>query len=58
MLDRGIVVGPEHHAGRYRVYGVFSRAPFGRDAIRGAFDEVRLTAGPDTAVVVTELVVR
>jgi hypothetical protein len=58
VLDQTIVLGPEHPAGAYQVYGVFSNAPLGRAAIRDAFDPVRMTAGAGTAVVSAEIVVR
>ena len=58
VLDRTIVLGPEHPAGTYQIYGVFSNAPLGRAAIRDAFDPARMTAGAGTAVVSQELVVR
>jgi hypothetical protein len=58
VLERGIVLGSEHPAGKYRVYGVFSTAPFTRATIRSAFDVERLTAGVGTTVVTTEFEVR
>jgi hypothetical protein len=58
ILDRSVVLGPEHPAGAYRVYGVFSKAPLTRSAIRDAFDPSHLTAGEGTQVVSTDLVVR
>ncbi|NVB81734.1 MAG: hypothetical protein HOV81_25290 [Kofleriaceae bacterium] len=58
VLDRGIVIGSEHPAGTYRVYGVFSTEPLSRKEIRDRFDDVHVTAGPGTSVVVQELVVR
>jgi hypothetical protein len=58
VLDRSIVLGPEHPAGTYTIYGVFSNAPLPRAAIRDAFDPVHMTAGSGTAVVSEEIVVR
>ena len=58
VVDRTIVLGPEHPAGTYEIYGVFSNAPLGRTAIRTGFDPVRMTAGAATAVVSEEIVVR
>ena len=58
VLDRGIVLGEDHPAGTYRVYGVFSREPLTRAAIRGAFDATRLTAGTGTEVVTGDVEVR
>ena len=58
ILDRSVVLGPEHAAGTYRVYGVFSKAPLTRAEIRDAFDPTKLTAGEGTKVVTTDLVVR
>ena len=55
VLDRGIVLGDEHPAGTYHVYGVFSNAPLTRAAIRDAFDAEHLTAGEGTAVVAADL---
>jgi hypothetical protein len=54
VLDRGIVLGPEHAAGTYRIYGVFSTTPLTRATIRATFDPVKLTAG-DAAVVTSDL---
>lgn len=54
VLDRGVVLGPEHTAGTYRIYGVFSTTPLTRAAIRTTFDPVKLTAG-DAAVVTSDL---
>jgi hypothetical protein len=58
VLDRSIVLGPEHVAGPYQIYGVFSNAPLARAAIRDAFDPVRMTAGAGTAVVREAMVVQ
>jgi hypothetical protein len=58
ILDRTVVLGPEHPAGTYQVYGVFSKSPLTRSAIRDAFDPTNLTAGEGTKVVSTDLVVR
>lgn len=58
VLDQGIVLGDEHQPGTYRVYGVFSREPLTRDAIKAQFDDTALSAGPNTKVIATELVVR
>ena len=55
VLDQGIVLGAEHAAGHYRVYGVFSQAPLTRAAIRDAFDAEHLTAGVATSVVAADL---
>ena len=52
------MLGPEHPAGTYHVYGVFSNVPLTRSAIRDAFDPTNLTAGEGTKVVTTDLVVR
>ncbi len=57
VLDRGIVLGEEHAAGSYRVYGVFSRAPLTREMIRAGFDEPHHAAGPDTTVITADLVI-
>jgi hypothetical protein len=58
VLDRGIVIGSEHPAGTYKVFGVFSTEPLSRKDLRDRFDDVHVTAGPGTSVVVQELVVR
>jgi hypothetical protein len=58
LLDQSIVIGDDHPAGAYRVYGVFSREPLTRAQIRTAFDESLRTAGPGTQVIETEIVVR
>jgi hypothetical protein len=58
VLDRGIVIGNEHPAGTYRVFGVFSNEPLSRAQIRDRFDEAQLSAGPGTTVTAQELVVR
>lgn len=58
VLDQGIVLGDEHQPGTYRVYGVFSHEPLTRDAIKAQFDDTALSAGPNTKVIATELVVR
>jgi hypothetical protein len=58
VLDRGIVLGEDHPAGSYRVYGVFSREPLARATIRDAFDATRLTAGVGTEVVTSDVEVR
>jgi hypothetical protein len=58
ILDRSVVLGPEHAAGTYHVYGVFSNVPLTRSAIRDAFDPTNLTAGEGTKVVTTDVVVR
>lgn len=58
VLDRGIVLGAEHPAGTYHVYGVFSRTPLTRVALRDAFDATRLTAGSGTAVVTADVEIR
>lgn len=58
VLARTIVFGPEHRPGRYTVYGVYSGKPLSREAIKARFDPMQPTAGPDTKVVVTELVVQ
>jgi len=38
VLDRGIVIGPEHAPGTYRVYAVFSNEPLTRQQIRERFE--------------------
>ena len=58
VLDRSVVLGPEHAPGTYRVYGIFSNAPLTRSAIRAAFDPKTRSAGEGTLVVATEVVVR
>ena len=58
VLDRGIVLGAEHPAGAYRIYGVFSSTPLTRGAIRDAFDPAKLTAGSGTTVVPSDIEVR
>ena len=58
VLGDGIMLGAEHGTGRIRIFGVFSRAPLTREAIRTSFDETRASAGPDTQVIATEVVVR
>jgi hypothetical protein len=62
VLATGIVLDEVHGHGTYRVYGVFSRAPLARAEIRARFqpeaDGAAASAGPETAVVVRELVVR
>lgn len=58
VLDRGIVLGDDHPAGTYRVYGVFSRAPLTRANIRDAFDATHLSAGAGTEVVTADVEVR
>jgi hypothetical protein len=58
VLDRTVVLGAEHPAGRYRIYGVFSHEPLTRAAIRDAFEPAALTAGEGTEVVTTDVEVR
>jgi hypothetical protein len=58
VLDHGIVIGGEHFAGTYRVFGVFSNEPLSRAQIRERFDAERVIAGPGTSVIEQELVVR
>jgi hypothetical protein len=58
VLDRGVVLGGEHDAGTYRVFGVFSNAPLTRAQLRARFDDERRTAGPGTEVVERELIIR
>ena len=58
VLEQGIVLGSEHSAGTYRVFGVFSNEPLSRAQIRDRFDPARVTAGAGTSVVEQELVVR
>ena len=58
VLDQGIVLGREHAAGTYRVFGVFSNEPLTRAQIRERFDDQALTAGPGTSVIEQELVIR
>jgi hypothetical protein len=53
VLDRGVELDAP---GTYRIYGVFSRDPLTREQIRERFDEH--TAGPDTAIVTTDLELR
>ena len=36
VLDAGILLGPEHPPGRYRIVGVFSPRPLSRDQVREA----------------------
>jgi hypothetical protein len=42
VLNRGIVLGPEHAAGTYHVYGVFSNEPLTREQIRARFENNKL----------------
>ena len=58
VLDQGIVIGNEHAAGTYRVFGVFSNEPLTRAQLRDRFDDKQLTAGPATRVVEQKLVVQ
>jgi hypothetical protein len=58
IVDRSVVLGSEHPPGTYHVYGVFSKLPLTRSAIRDAFDPAALTAGDGTKVVSTQVVVR
>lgn len=58
VFERSAVLGVEHPAGTYRVYGVFSTRPLSRDEIRASFDPQHRTAGAGTAVVERELVVQ
>jgi hypothetical protein len=58
ILDQSIIIDADHPAGTYHVYGVFSREPLTRTGIRDAFDDTLRSAGPNTAVIETELVVR
>ena len=58
VLEHGIVIGAEHAAGTYRVFGVFSHEPLSRAQIRERFDPAGVTAGPGTSVIEQELVVR
>lgn len=58
VIQRGIVIGSEHSAGTYRVFGVFSNEPLSRAQIRERFDRTRVTAGPGTTVIEQELVVQ
>jgi hypothetical protein len=34
LLKKGIVIGNEHHIGRYRVFGVFSESPLSVEMMR------------------------
>lgn len=58
VVDRGIVIGPEHAAGTYRVFGVFSAEPLTRAQLRDRFDPAHLTAGPGAQVRTTEVEIR
>jgi hypothetical protein len=58
VLDHGVVIGSEHPAGTYRLFGVFSNEPLTRAQIRERFDAEHVTAGPGTSVIEQQLVVR
>jgi hypothetical protein len=57
VLDRAVELG-DHGPGEYRVYGVFSLEPLGREAIRDRFVDGAADLGPGTRVITRELVVR
>ena len=57
ILGVAITLGADHPPGAYRVFGVFSHAPLARDALRDRFDPAALSAGPNTRVIATEVVV-
>ena len=57
VLEQGIVLGAEHPAGHYVVFGVFSNAPLTRAAIRDGFVESSRTL-PGANVVTAELEVQ
>ncbi|CAN5812947.1 hypothetical protein BH11MYX2_BH11MYX2_24650 [soil metagenome] len=52
ILGEGVTLGSEHPSGTYRLFGVFSRVPLTRAALKNQFDPDGLFAGPDTKVVV------
>ena len=58
VLADAVVIGDEHAPGTYRVYGVFSHVPLGRDAIKALFDETGKVTAKDVAVLEKELVIR
>ena len=59
VLADAIAIGDEHAPGTYRVYGVFSYAPLGRDQIKALFDDAgHVKADPKITVVEKELVIR
>jgi hypothetical protein len=51
VLDRAVLLGPEHLPGRYEVFGVFTRRPFTRA-------EIKLALGDDLAGSAEAIVLR
>ncbi|MDQ3338842.1 MAG: hypothetical protein M4D80_27065 [Myxococcota bacterium] len=59
VLDETVLLGDEHAAGTYRVYGVLSQTPLDRDGIKALFDDTgRVRATPGVEVIEKELVVQ
>lgn len=50
VLSKGIKLGPEHPAGTYQVFGVFSDAPLSRDEIKALFGS-RFEVKPGRAII-------
>ena len=50
LLDRAVLLGPEHLPGHYEVYGVFSRQPLTREQLKLKVGE-DLSGSPDAVVV-------
>ena len=50
LLDRAVLLGPEHLPGHYEVYGVFSRQPLTREQLKLKVRE-DLSGSPDAVVV-------
>ncbi len=58
VLDRGVILGSDHRAGRYQVYGIFSAEPLTRTKIKERFEVGATEIGSGTAVVAQELAIR
>jgi hypothetical protein len=57
VLDRGVALDERHGAGHYQVIGIYSAVPLTRDVIKARFRPGAADLGPDTSVVMRELVV-
>jgi hypothetical protein len=59
VLDETVLIGDEHAAGTYRVFGVFAQTPLDREGVKALFDETgRVREVPGVVVVEKELVIR
>ena len=59
VLDETVLLGDEHAAGTYRVFGVFAQTPLDREGVKALFDDTgHIRAAPGVAVVEKELVIR